>query len=194
MERKAEINRKTKETEIKIYLNFDGKGEYKISTELPFFDHMLELFARHGGFDLEIRAKGDLDVDPHHTVEDIGLTLGSAVNQALGEKRGIKRYGHALIPMDEALCLFVLDISGRPHMAFKGNLKGRVGAFEADLVKDFFQAFSSESKTTIHIHLLSGRNLHHKIESIFKAFGKALKMAVSKDEQDKEIPSTKGII
>lgn len=194
MDRKSEVKRKTNETEIKVALNIDGKGKYKISTEVPFMNHMLELFSKHGEFDLEVEAKGDVKVDPHHMVEDLGLCIGTAFFEALGKKGGINRFGHAIVPMDEALCLFSIDVSGRPFFTIKGKLEGKIGSFDSSLVKDFFLAFANESKTTIHIHLLSGENPHHKIECIFKAFGRALKMAVEIVKGEDDIPSTKGII
>jgi len=194
MERRSEILRRTKETEIKVILNLDGMGNYRISTGLPFLNHMLELFAKHGEIDLQIEGKGDLDVDPHHTVEDIGISLGAALFSALGEKKGIRRYGYAVIPMDEALTLFAIDISGRPHLTLRGTLRGKVGNFDVCLFKDFFQAFANESRTTIHIAVLWGKNPHHKVESMFKAFGTALKTATQLVRERGDIPSTKGIL
>ncbi len=194
MERKAEVKRKTKETEVRVALGIDGEGTYRISTQIPFINHMLELFSKHGNFDLEVEAEGDVEVDPHHIVEDIGLCLGAAFFKALGEKRGITRYGHAIVPMDEALCLFAVDISGRPYLRIEGQVEGVVGGFDSGLVKDFFLAFANESKTTLHIHLISGENPHHKAESIFKAFGLAMRMAVRVIEGKLDIPSTKGVL
>ncbi|MCS7280409.1 MAG: imidazoleglycerol-phosphate dehydratase HisB [Desulfobacterota bacterium] len=194
MTRRSDLLRKTKETEIKVSLNVEGEGKYRIVTPVPFLNHMLELFAKHGNFDLEIEATGDVNVDPHHTVEDLGYALGASFYEALGDKRGVNRYGYALIPMDETLCLFALDLSGRPHLAVKGSLKGFAGSFDTGLIVDFFWAFVNESKMTIHIHILSGRNPHHKIEAIFKAFGKAMRMAVDASEKQGDIPSTKGVL
>lgn len=193
MERKCKVSRRTKETELEVTLNLDGTGIYEVSTGIGFLDHMLELFALHGNFDLYLRAKGDLDVDLHHIVEDTGLAMGEALREALGEKKGISRYGYSIIPMDEALCLMAIDLSGRPHFSIKGRLSGRIGDFDVDLVRDFFIGFVNESRITLHIHIISGRNLHHKVESIFKAFGRSLWMACRKTETS-DIPSTKGVL
>lgn len=193
MERKCKVSRRTKETELEVTLNLDGTGIYEVSTGIGFLDHMLELFALHGNFDLYLRAKGDLDVDLHHIVEDTGLAMGEALREALGEKKGISRYGYSIIPMDEALCLMAIDLSGRPHFSIKGRLSGRIGDFDVDLVRDFFIGFVNESRITLHIHIISGRNLHHKVESIFKAFGRSLWMACRKTEMS-DIPSTKGVL
>lgn len=193
MERKCKVSRRTKETELEVTLNLDGTGIYEVSTGIGFLDHMLELFALHGSFDLYLRAKGDLNVDFHHIVEDTGLAMGEALREALGEKKGILRYGYSIIPMDEALCLMAIDLSGRPHFSIKGRLSGRIGDFDVDLVRDFFIGFVNESRITLHIHIISGRNLHHKVESIFKAFGRSLWMACRKTETS-DIPSTKGVL
>lgn len=193
MERKCKVSRRTKETELEVTLNLDGTGIYEVSTGIGFLDHMLELFALHGSFDLYLRAKGDLNVDFHHIVEDTGLAMGEALREALGEKKGISRYGYSIIPMDEALCLMAIDLSGRPHFSIKGRLSGRIGDFDVDLVRDFFIGFVNESRITLHIHIISGRNLHHKVESIFKAFGRSLWMACRKTETS-DIPSTKGVL
>lgn len=193
MERKCKVSRRTKETELEVTLNLDGTGIYEVSTGIGFLDHMLELFALHGSFDLYLRAKGDLNVDLHHIVEDTGLAMGEALREALGEKKGISRYGYSIIPMDEALCLMAIDLSGRPHFSIKGRLSGRIGDFDVDLVRDFFIGFVNESRITLHIHIISGRNLHHKVESIFKAFGRSLWMACRKTETS-DIPSTKGVL
>lgn len=193
MERKCKVSRRTKETELEVTLNLDGTGIYEVSTGIGFLDHMLELFALHGSFDLYLRAKGDLNVDLHHIVEDTGLAMGEALREALGEKKGISRYGYSIIPMDEALCLMAIDLSGRPHFSIKGRLSGRIGDFDVDLVRDFFIGFVNESRITLHIHIISGRNLHHKVESIFKAFGRSLWMACRKTKMS-DIPSTKGVL
>jgi len=194
MERKAKVERKTKETAITIQWALDGDGAYTISTGIPFFDHMLSLFAKHGLFNLQIKAKGDIDVDYHHTVEDIGIAMGRALREALDNFEGIKRYGYALIPMDESLCMFACDLGGRPVLVWKGKLTGRTGGFDADVVKEFFQGFVNEAKICIHVNLLYGSNLHHKTEAIFKAFGRALREAVTKDERIKGVLSTKGVL
>lgn len=191
--RKAKVERKTKETHIKADLNLDGKGEVLIETELPFLNHMLELLARHANFDLTLNAKGDLEVDAHHTVEDIGIVLGQALKQALGKKEGINRYGFCLLPMDEALAQVALDISGRPFLIFDVNFnQDKIGQFETDLFRDFFQAFVNHSGLTLHVKTLYGRNDHHLIESVFKGLAKALQMAVSLNR--KNLPSTKEVI
>ena len=194
MERKSKVERKTKETAIKIQWLLDGDGTYTISTDIPFFDHMLSLFAKHGLFNLEIKAKGDIDVDYHHTVEDIGIAMGKALRDALKNFEGIKRYGHTIIPMDESLCMFACDLGGRPVLVWKGKLAGRTGGFDTDVVKEFFQGFVNEARICIHVNLLYGSNLHHKTEAVFKAFGRALKEAVTKDERIKGALSTKGVL
>lgn len=193
MERKAEVKRKTKETDISIFLKLDGRGEYKINTSVPFLDHMLSQIAKHGLFDIEIEAKGDTEVDYHHTVEDVGIALGDAFKKALGEKEGIKRYGHAVIPLNEALSSVAIDISGRPYIVYNVNLpKEKVGEFDAELTEEFFRAFANSSGMSLHINVMYGNNLHHIIESIFKAAARALDEATSTDERVKGIPSTKG--
>jgi imidazoleglycerol-phosphate dehydratase len=194
MERKAKVERKTKETAITIQWVLDGDGTHSISTGIPFFDHMLSLFAKHGLFNLEIKAKGDIDIDYHHTVEDVGIALGKALREALNNFEGIKRYGYAIIPMDESLCMFACDLGGRPALAWRGKLTGRTGGFDVDVVKEFFQGFVNEAKICIHVNLLYGSNLHHKTEAIFKAFGRALGEAVTKDERIKGVLSTKGVL
>lgn len=194
MGREANIERETKETLIKITWALDGDGVYSISTGMPFFNHMLELFSRHGFFNLDIDAQGDLDIDYHHTVEDIGIALGQALRQALPGFEGITRYGHAMTPMDEALCLVSIDMSGRPAFVFKGRLAGKVGAFDAQLVKEFLQGFVHEAKIALHVNLFYGENLHHKVEAVFKAFGRALRDAVAKDDRVKGALSTKGML
>lgn len=192
--RKATIDRKTKETDIKVDFNIDGEGKCRINTRIPFLDHMLDLFARHGLFDLIIEAKGDLEVDYHHTVEDIGIVLGQAITKAVGEKRGIRRYGSALIPMDETLASVALDISGRPYLVYHVPLprRGKIREFDADLIEDFFQALVNHSGITLHINLQYGRNIHHIFEAVFKAFARALDAATTIDSRVSGIPSTKG--
>jgi imidazoleglycerol-phosphate dehydratase len=194
MERKAKVERKTKETAITIQWALDGDGAYTISTGIPFFDHMLSLFAMHGLFNLEIKAKGDIDIDYHHTVEDVGIAMGKALREALDNFEGIKRYGYAILPMDESLCMFACDLGGRPVLVWKGKLAGRTGGFDVDVVKEFFQGFVNEAKICIHVNLLYGSNLHHKTEAIFKAFGRALREATTKDERIKGVLSTKGVL
>jgi len=194
MKREARVERKTKETTISVRWCIDGSGSYTISTGIPFFDHMLSLFAKHGLFDLTVKARGDIDIDYHHTVEDIGIVMGKALNKALAEYKGIKRYGYAIIPMDESLCMCAIDLSGRPTLAWKGKVQGKTGEFDADVVKEFFQGFVNEAKASLHINLLYGGNLHHRVEAIFKSFGKALQEAVSKDKRIRGVPSTKGIL
>ena len=194
MARSANIERTTKETSITISWDLDGTGEYSITTGIPFFDHMLDLFAKHGLFDLVVKAKGDIDVDNHHTVEDVGIAMGKALPDALGGMEGIKRYGSALVPMDEALCMVAVDVSGRSAFVFKGRLQGRTGGFDVDVVKEFLQAFANEAKLTLHVNLLYGSNLHHKVEAVFKSFARALKAAVEKDDRIKGVLSTKGVL
>lgn len=192
--RKIEIARKTKETQIRIGLDLDGTGKADISTTIPFLDHMLTLMARHGFFDLSLEAKGDTDVDYHHTVEDIGIVLGSAVKKALGDKRGVRRYGAATVPMDETLAAVALDISGRPYLVYNVELSKRVRLKEFDpaLIEEFFRAFINNSGITLHINIIYGRNIHHILEAVFKAFGKALRDAVEIDRRVKGVLSTKG--
>ncbi len=194
MARSAHVERNTKETSISISWDLDGTGEYRIATGIPFFDHMLDLFAKHGLFDLEVSAKGDIDVDNHHTVEDVGIAMGKALRDALGTMEGIKRYGSALVPMDEAICMTAVDVSGRSAFVFKGKLQGRTGGFDVDVVKEFLQAFSNEAKLTLHVNILYGSNLHHRVEAVFKSFGRALKAAVEKDDRIKGVLSTKGVL
>jgi len=194
MKRIAEVERKTKETEIDIKLNISGTGKHKISSGIPFFDHMLSLFAVHGFFDLSLSAKGDLDVDFHHTVEDVGLVLGKAFNKALGDRKGIIRYGHAVVPMDDALTFVTIDLSNRPFLVYNipdiANIKG--GSFDIYIAKEFFRAFAAKSGMNLHINVLYGENEHHVIESIFKAAGKALDQATSFDDRISTVRSTKG--
>lgn len=190
----AEIKRKTKETEIKLKLNIDGKGDAKVSTGIGFFDHVLESFTKHGVFDLELQVKGDLHVDQHHTVEDTGIVLGKAFMKALGNMEGINRSGFFIFPMDETLAMAAVDICGRPHTVIKAELSTRkIGKFDTDLIHDFFHGFSSAG-ITLHIQVLYGRSNHHKIEAIFKAFGRAMREACNVDERRKGIASTKGVI
>lgn len=194
-QRKARKYRKTSETEISLSLGLDGKGQGKIKTGIPFFDHMLNLFARHGLFDLEVKAKGDLDVDLHHTVEDVGIVLGQALSAALGKKEGIRRYGCAHVPMDETLARVVVDLSGRPYLELRGlNRRGRAGNFSAQLVEEFLRALSVQGGMNLHAEILYGRDVHHQIEALFKALAKALQEAVSRDPRVKGVPSTKGRI
>ena len=192
----AEINRKTKETDIFIKINLDGSGEAKLDTGIGFFNHMLEQIARHGLIDLEISCKGDLEVDFHHSVEDVGIALGSCFLEALGDKRGILRYGYAYTPLDEALSRVVIDFSGRASLNYFVNFPSeKIGEFDTELFSEFFQGFANNAKATLHLDNLRGKNSHHIIESVFKAFGRALRMAISIDERDKNIiPSTKGVL
>ena len=194
MERESESRRKTKETDIRIRWKLDGDGVYRVSTGIPFFNHMLELFARHGFFDIDIEARGDIEIDNHHTIEDVGITMGRALREALPSFEGIRRYGHSLLPMDESLCMAVIDMSGRPSLVWKGDIRGRLGAFDGEVIKEFFQGFVNEARITLHVNLLYGDNLHHKIEAIFKAFGRALREAASRDDSIKGPLSTKGVL
>ena len=191
--RKAEVTRNTKETKIGVKLNLDGKGRSKIVTGVPFLDHMLEQVARHGVFDLEISAKGDLHIDGHHTVEDIGITLGQAFAKAAGDKKGVRRYGHAYVPLDEALSRAVVDLSGRPGLEYHIEFtRARIGEFDVDLVHEFFQGFVNHAGVTLHVDNLKGTNAHHQAETAFKAFARALRMAIEADPRVKDVPSTKG--
>ena len=193
MIRASKLSRKTNETEIKVELLVDGKGDYLIQTPLPFMDHMLSLLAKHGFFDLKVSAKGDVEVDAHHTVEDMGILLGDAFHQALGEKRGIRRYGSATVPMDEALATVSLDLSGRPYLSYQAPmLIGRIGAFDVRLVKEFLRAFCNHLQATIHVQLLYGEDIHHGVEAIFKALSRALDEASTLEKRSSEVPSTKG--
>ena len=192
--RTAEVTRNTKETQIRVKVNLDGKGAAQLSTGLPFLEHMLDQVARHAMLDLDIEAKGDLQIDAHHTVEDIGITLGQAVAKAIGDKAGVRRFGHAYVPLDEALSRVVLDFSGRPgleyHVTFKRAL---IGEFDVDLMHEFFQGFVNHAQVTLHIDSLRGKNAHHVAETVFKAFGRALRMALEPDTRMGDIvPSTKG--
>jgi len=191
--RTAEVKRNTSETQIRVKLNLDGSGAGKLDTGVPFLDHMLDQVARHGVYDLEISAKGDLHIDAHHTVEDIGIALGQAFARALGDKQGIRRYGHAYVPLDEALTRVVIDLSGRPGLEFKIDfVRARIGEFDVDLVHEFFQGFINHAQVTLHIDNLKGDNAHHQAETAFKAFGRALRMATELDPRIKGVPSTKG--
>ena len=192
-ERSVTVSRDTLETQISISLNLDGSGKSSFATGIPFLEHMLEQIARHGVFDLEIKARGDLHIDDHHTVEDIGITLGQAFKQALGDKKGIVRYGHAYVPLDEALSRVVIDFSGRPGLAYRVEFeRPRIGAFDADLIHEFFQGFVNHAPATLHIDNLVGKNAHHIAETVFKAFARALRVAVSHDDRMTGVPSTKG--
>ena len=194
--RTAKIDRKTKETDISISINLDGSGTHAIRTMIPFLDHMLSLMSKHGLIDMKIRAKGDIDVDYHHTVEDLGIVLGKAVKQALGDMKGISRYGQASVPMDESLASVSLDISGRPYLVYKVEFpkKAKLRNFDPDLVEDFLHAFVSNSRMTLHIKTPYGRNTHHIIEAAFKALGRALRQAVAIDPRVRGVPSTKKVI
>lgn len=194
--RRAEVRRNTAETRIELRLNLDGAGASDLETGLPFFEHMLEQAARHGLLDLRIRAAGDLNVDPHHTVEDVGIVFGQAFAQALGEKRGVARYGHAYVPLDESLSRAVVDLSGRPGLFFRCDYaRPRVGDFDLDLLREFFQGFVNHAQVTLHLDNLRGGNAHHQAETLFKAFGRALRMAVALDPRIGDTtPSSKGVL
>ena len=192
--RTAKVNRSTLETKITVSLNIDGTGQTKINTGVPFLDHMLDQIARHGLMDIEVEAKGDLHIDAHHTVEDVGITLGQALAQCVGDKKGVRRMGHAYAPLDEALSRVVVDLSGRPGLIFEVPFtRARVGDFDLDLTREFFQGFVNHALVTLHVDCLRGTNAHHKAETLFKAFGRALRMAVEADPRAANImPSTKG--
>jgi imidazoleglycerol-phosphate dehydratase len=192
--RTAEVVRNTSETQIRVKINLDGTGVQKLATGVPFLDHMLDQIARHGMVDLEVEAHGDLQIDDHHTVEDVGITLGQAVAQALGDKKGVRRYGHAYVPLDEALTRVVIDLSGRPGLEFHIPFtRARIGTFDVDLTIEFFRGFVNHAAATLHIDNLRGINAHHQVETAFKAFGRALRMAVEFDERAAgQVPSTKG--
>lgn len=195
MTRYASIKRDTTETQIELALNLDGEGKRELEIPVPFLRHMLDLFAKHGGFDLTINAKGDIDIDDHHTVEDIGIALGQAFKQAIGDKSGIRRYGNRFTPMDEALAQVTIDISGRSFLVFNAEFpKEYVGTFNTELVEEFFRAFVGNAGVTLHINVQYGTNTHHMIEGIFKAFGGALSEASFRDPNIKGIPSTKGVL
>ena len=194
--RVASIVRKTSETDVRLRLNLDGQGNARIATGIRFLDHMLELVARHGAFDIVLKARGDLDVDQHHTVEDTGIVLGEAVAHALGDKRGILRAGYFLLPMDESLAATAIDFGGRPYCVIKGKVSAdRVGDFHTALVEDFFQAFAQAARANVHLRILYGRSPHHQVEALFKCFARALRFAVSRDLRLKNVlPSTKGLL
>jgi imidazoleglycerol-phosphate dehydratase len=193
--RKTVLERKTRETEIRLELSLDGTGEVEVSTGIGFFDHMLTLLAHHASFDLKLEARGDLEVDQHHTVEDVGLCLGKALGEALGDKRGIQRYGWAVLPMDEALCLIALDLSGRPHLSYDVELPVQLIAdFDPTCVREFLQAVTNEGGITLHVRSLGGENPHHVLEAVFKGLGRALRAAVSLNPATRDIPSTKGTL
>ncbi len=191
--RSAEVQRNTLETRIRVKLDLDGSGKSRLATGIGFFDHMLDQIARHGMIDLEVEAQGDLHIDAHHTVEDVGITIGQALARAIGDKRGVRRYGHAYVPLDEALSRVVVDLSGRPGLVFEVPfVRGTVGEFDVDLVREFFQGVVNHAAMTVHIDALRGDNAHHQAETVFKAFGRALRMAVEADPRASGIPSTKG--
>jgi imidazoleglycerol-phosphate dehydratase len=194
--RSALIHRKTTETDIRARLNIDGRGSYAVSTGIRFLDHMLELFTRHGGFDLELTARGDLDVDQHHTVEDIGIVLGQLVREALGDKKGINRAGYFLMPMDETLAVAAIDLSGRAYLVINARIKAsRVGDLQTELLEDFFHGFATSAQANVHLKVAYGRSSHHAVEAMFKAFARALRFACSRDARLKKLlPSTKGLL
>ena len=194
--RRAVIDRQTTETHIRLALTIEGRGRYEVATGIRFLDHMLELFARHGAFDLSVAATGDLEVDQHHTVEDLGIALGEAVSKALGDRRGINRAGYFLMPMDETLGLAAVDLGGRPHAAVDLKLRvTRVGDLQSELLHDFFEGFALGARANVHVKVLYGRSSHHHVEAVFKAFARALRVACSKDRQlARALPSTKGLI
>jgi imidazoleglycerol-phosphate dehydratase len=194
--RRALIDRRTTETQIAVKLRLDGAGRYRVRTGVRFLDHMLELFARHGGFDLDLAATGDLDVDQHHTVEDVGIALGEAVSQALGNRRGINRAGYFVMPMDETLAVAAIDLGGRPHTVVDLKVTVRtVGDLQTELVHDFFEGFAMAARANVHLKVLYGRSNHHKIEAVFKAFGRALRVACATDKRlARMLPSTKGLL
>jgi imidazoleglycerol-phosphate dehydratase len=194
--RRAVIDRKTTETAITLSIGLDGKGRYAVETGIRFLDHMLELFARHGGFDLRVKASGDLDVDQHHTVEDLGIALGEAVSKALGDRRGINRAGYFVMPMDETLAVAAIDLGGRPHTVVDLQVDAAtVGDLQTELVHDFFEGFANAARANVHVKVLYGRSSHHKIEAVFKAFARALRVACAKDKRmARMLPSTKGLL
>ena len=195
MARQAQVTRNTNETQISVSINLDGSGKSTLATGVPFLDHMLEQIARHGVFDLDVAAKGDLHIDAHHTVEDIGITFGQAFAKAVGDKKGVRRYGHAYVPLDEALSRVVVDLSGRPGLEFKVDfVRARIGEFDVDLAHEFFQGFTNHALVTLHVDNLRGDNAHHQAETVFKAFGRALRMAAEVDPRMQGVPSTKGTL
>jgi imidazoleglycerol-phosphate dehydratase len=196
MRRSTTFDRRTTETQIKGRITIDGQGKYSVSTGIRFFDHMLELFTRHGGFDLALKAKGDLDVDQHHTVEDVGIVLGESVLKALGDRKGINRAGYFVMPMDETLAVAAIDLSGRPHAVVDLKVKvPKVGDLQTELVHDFFDGFASGARANVHVKVLYGRSSHHRVEAVFKAFARALRVACARDARlAKMLPSTKGLL
>ena len=191
--REAHVTRNTLETQINVKLDLDGTGASRLATGVPFFDHMLDQIARHGLFDLDVEARGDLHIDAHHTVEDVGISLGQAFAKAVGDKKSVRRYGHAYVPLDEALSRVVVDLSGRPGLEFNVDFtRARIGDFDVDLVHEFFQGFVNHALVTLHVDNLRGNNAHHQAETAFKAFGRALRMAVEVDPRTSGVPSTKG--
>jgi imidazoleglycerol-phosphate dehydratase len=195
MSRTAQISRTTGETDIRVSLNLDGAGEGTRQTGVGFYDHMLDAFARHGGFDLDVDAKGDLETGSHHTVEDVGIAIGQAIDQALGDRSGITRFGHAVVPMDDARASAAIDVSGRPYVAFEGEIPARtIGGFETDLVEEFLRAVANNAKLTVHVSIERGRDPHHMVEAAFKAFARALRQALAIDPSVTGIPSTKGLL
>jgi imidazoleglycerol-phosphate dehydratase len=195
MTRKAEISRTTNETDIRLSLTLEGSGEGVRETGVGFFDHLLDAVARHGRLDLDVQAQGDLETGAHHTVEDVGIVLGQALDEALGDRAGIARYGFAVVPMDEARAAATIDVSGRPFTAFEGDLPaGAVGGFDTDLAEEFFRAVANSAKLTLHVRIEAGRNAHHMVEAAFKAFARALRQAVAVDPDEEGVPSTKGVL
>jgi imidazoleglycerol-phosphate dehydratase len=196
MQRRAKIQRDTLETQIQVSIDLDGSGQTEFDTGVPFLEHMLDQVARHGLIDLSVKAKGDLHIDAHHTVEDIGISLGQAMARAVGDKKGIRRYGHAYVPLDEALSRVVVDLSGRPGLEFHAKFRrARIGAFDVDLIHEFFQGFANHAGVTLHMDSLRGDNAHHVAETLFKAFGRALRMALEPDPRMQgSLPSTKGAL
>jgi imidazoleglycerol-phosphate dehydratase len=193
--REALVTRNTLETQVRVKLDLDGSGASRLATSVPFLDHMLDQVARHAVFDLEVEAHGDLHIDAHHTVEDVGITLGQALAQAIGDKAAVRRYGYAYVPLDEALSRAVVDLSGRPGLEFGVSFtRARIGEFDVDLVREFFQGFVNHARVTLHLDNLRGRNAHHQAETLFKAFGRALRMAVEPDPRVSSVPSTKGVL
>ena len=191
--REARVERKTKETDIKLYINLEGTGKTNLKTGIPFLEHMLNLMARHGFFDLKLEAVGDLEIDAHHLVEDIGIVLGEAFRKAMGPKEGIRRYGFFMLPMDEALVLASLDLSDRPYLVYNVDIPAeKVGEFETELLEEFFRAFTHEARITLHLKLIHGKNSHHIIEALFKALGRSLDQALQMDSRVEGVPSTKG--
>jgi imidazoleglycerol-phosphate dehydratase len=193
--RAASVERSTKETKVRVDLELDGSGRAEVSTGVGFFDHMLDLLARHARFDLSVSAEGDLETGAHHTTEDVGIVLGQALDRALGDRRGITRYGDAMVPMDEALGACAIDVSGRPYCSFEADLPPTsIAGFETELTEEFFRAVANNAKLTVHVQALDGTNAHHKIEACFKAFARALRQAVAVDESETGVPSTKGVL